>query len=140
MRQKTNSNVTNIWQDGPVNKLNLTAMDTDAVGMQACWYGSFYGDADYQGLRPTVTADGSNATVYSSDAGMHLWYAADSTTFHQYGWRDGFDHWEKQDDWTNKNGHAGVGCYTWGPGTVTYTMMVNVNNTLEIWYVRRTDS
>jgi hypothetical protein len=94
------------------------------------------GDTDYAALRPTVTADGSNATTYTNDVGMHLWYASDSTTFQQYGWRDGFDHWEKQDNWTVMNGHAGVGCYTWGPGTVTYTMMVNKENTLEVWYGR----
>lgn len=134
IRQKSNSNRTNFWQDGPINKLNLTAMDSDAVGMQACWYGSFYGDTDYKDLRPTVTLDGSNQTTYSLDVGMHLWYASNATTFKQYGWRDGQKDWEYQEDWDNKNGHAGVGCYTWGPGTTTYTMMVNLENTVEIWW------
>ncbi|KAF2429622.1 hypothetical protein EJ08DRAFT_670910 [Tothia fuscella] len=134
IRQKSNSNRTNYWQDGPINKLNLTAMDSDAVGMQACWYGSFYGDTDYADLRPTVTADGSNATTYATEVGMHLWYASNGTTFKQYGWRDGQKNWEYQEDWKDKNGHAGVGCYTWGPGTTTYTMMVNLENTVEIWW------
>lgn len=134
IRQKTNSNVTNIWQDGEINQLNLTAMDAESVGMQACWYGSFYGDTDYADLKPTVTADGSNATTYSTEVGMHIWYASDATTFQQYGWRDGYDNWEKQDNWTDMNGHAGVGCYSWGPGTVTYTIMVNSENTAEIWW------
>ena len=112
----------------------MTVLDASSVGLQACWYGSFYGDVDYQDLKPTVTADGSDATSYAEDVGMHIWYASDETTFSQYGWRDGFDTWEKQESWTNKNAHAGVGCYTWGPGTVTYTMMVNLENTVEIWY------
>lgn len=134
IRQKSNSNTTNVWQDGAINQLNLTVLDSPMVGMQACWYGSFYGDTDYEGLKPTVTQDGSDSTSYSAEVGMHIWYASDETTFEQYGWRDGQDIWEHQGNWTDKNGHAGIGCYTWGPGTVTYTMMVNLENTVEIWW------
>lgn len=65
---------------------------------------------------------------------MHLWYASDSTTFEQYGWRDGEADWTHQNTWNNKNGHAGVGCYSWGPGTVTYVMMVNLDHTVEVWW------
>lgn len=102
--------------------------------MQACWYGSFYGDTDYKGLRPTVTDNGSNSTKFAADVGMHLWYASNETTFQQYGWRDGQDTWERQEQWNNKNGHAGVACYSWGPGTSTYAMFVNLENTVEIWW------
>jgi hypothetical protein len=109
-------------------------MDSGAVGLQACWYGSFYGDTDYKNLRSTVTSDGSNETMYSLEVGMHLWYASNATAFKQYGWRDGQKDWVYQEDWNDKNAHGGVGCYTWGTGTTTYTMMVNLDNTVEIWW------
>ena len=34
---------TNIWDDGPLNELNLSVNDADAVGMQACYFGNYYG-------------------------------------------------------------------------------------------------
>lgn len=37
VRQKQNTNKTNIWQDGPLNRLNLTVYDAPNVGLQACW-------------------------------------------------------------------------------------------------------
>ena len=30
------------------------------------------------------------------------------------------------------NAQAGVGCYSWGPGTVSYVFMVDRNNSLNI--------
>lgn len=47
---------------------------------------------------------------------MHLWYASNATTFQQLGWRAGDDVWAHQQEWPNLNGHAGVGCYSWGEG------------------------
>ncbi|KAL9628201.1 MAG: hypothetical protein Q9164_007361, partial [Protoblastenia rupestris] len=44
------------------------------------------------------------------------------------------DEWVPQGTWQNKNGQAGVGCYSWGPGSVTYVFMVNLDDTLEIWW------
>ncbi|KAJ9630684.1 hypothetical protein H2203_001207 [Taxawa tesnikishii (nom. ined.)] len=115
IRQRSNSNTSNVWVDGNINQLNLTANNADQVGMQACWYGSDYGDSDYE-------------------VGMHIWYASDHQTFQQLGWRHGDVNWTFQGSWVNKNGHAGVGCYSWGPGTVTYVMMVNLDNAVEIWW------
>ena len=41
----------------------------------------------------------------------------------------------KTDVWTDKNAHAGVGCYSWDPNsTVTYVMMVNIENEVEVWW------
>lgn len=37
LKQRTNSNTTNIWVDGPINDMNLQVFDADMVGMQACW-------------------------------------------------------------------------------------------------------
>lgn len=66
---------------------------------------------------------------------MHLWYPSDEHTFQQYGWFEGQDQWADQEqEWANMNAHAGVGCYSWGPGTTTYAIMVNSENTAEIWW------
>ncbi|KAK3064593.1 hypothetical protein LTR53_018440, partial [Teratosphaeriaceae sp. CCFEE 6253] len=99
--------------------------------MQACWYGSDYGDSDYT---HTPLPNQSGDAVYSNEVGMHLWYASDDTTFQQLGWRDGDSAWEFQQSWTNLNGHAGVGCYSWGPGTVTYVMFVDLKNTVNFYW------
>ena len=32
------------------------------------------------------------------------------------------------------NAQAGVGCYSWGPGTVTYVFMVDLGNSLNIYW------
>ncbi|KAG9853337.1 hypothetical protein KCU78_g4579, partial [Aureobasidium melanogenum] len=136
LREKINSNVTNIWIEGPLTAGNYTVLDADQVGMQACWYGNDYGDADYkhsplpnQGNTTTNSTSGS-----STDVGMHLWYASDASTFQQLGWRNGDNNWTYQQEWQDKNGHAGLGCYSWGPGTTTYVMMVNSQNSVEVWW------
>ncbi|MGI4802881.1 MAG: hypothetical protein ACRYG8_54385, partial [Janthinobacterium lividum] len=78
----------------------------------------------------------SNATVAAhNEFGMHIWYASDNTTFQQLGWRYGDLNWTFEGSWTEKNGHAGVGCYSWEPdSTVTYVMLVNQQNTVEFWW------
>jgi hypothetical protein len=45
------------------------------------------------------------------------------------------DEWTKESPWKGKNGHAGVGCYSWGTGSFYYTMMVNDQNNTEIWWI-----
>jgi hypothetical protein len=65
---------------------------------------------------------------------MHLWYASTNTTFKQIGWRYGDSEWAEQQDWKNLNGHAGVGCYSWGEGTVTYVMFVDLLNTVNFYW------
>jgi hypothetical protein len=133
VRQKTNTNRTNIWQDGPLNDLNLTAYDAPNLGLQACWYGNYYGDSDASKF---PTQDGKNNTIPFSAGihGMHLWYPTDESTFIQYGWYEGQEQWAEQHTWPNMNAHAGVGCYSWGPGSTTYAMMVNHDDTAEIWW------
>ncbi|KAF7194603.1 hypothetical protein HII31_04109 [Pseudocercospora fuligena] len=131
LKQRSNSNTTNVWEDGPINDLNLKVFDADTIGMQACWYGNDYGDSDYA---HTPLPNESPQANKSHEVGMHMWYASDNNTFQQYGWRDGDDSWEHQGSWPDMNGHAGVGCYSWGPGTVTYVMFVNAENTVEFWW------
>jgi hypothetical protein len=36
IKQRSNTNSTNVWQDGPINKLKLKTFDAELVGMQAC--------------------------------------------------------------------------------------------------------
>ena len=135
IRQRSNSNTTNVWVDGPVNAQKLVANNADQVGLQACWYGNDYGDVDYVHTPLPQNGDGSNSSIKShNEYGMHLWYASDNTTFQQMGWRQGDLNWTFQGSWTDKNGHAGVGCYSWGPGTSNYVMFVNKQNTVEFWW------
>jgi hypothetical protein len=119
VRQRVSSNgsqfQTNVWQDGPLNDLNLKANDADMIGLQACYWGNFYGDSDY------TYADGFNATnpnITVAPTGMHLWYADSDTTFQQYSWYTGESQWSSDNiTWHNMNGHAGVGCQTWETDT-----------------------
>lgn len=119
VRQRTSSNAsayqTNIWQDGPLNNLNLKANNADMIGLQACYWGNFYGDTDY------TYSDGFNATNQNytlAPTGMHLWYADSDTTFQQYSWYNGRNQWDNDNQtWHNFNGRAGVGCQTWLSGT-----------------------
>lgn len=76
----------------------------------------------------------TNLDTANDVLGMHLWYASDNTTFKQYGWRYGDEEWDYQEDWKNLNGHAGVGCYSWGEGTVTYAMFVDLKNTVNFYW------
>lgn len=121
--------MTNEWRDGEINSLNLQAMASDAVGMGACWYGNFYNDNDYTNFKPSKN---NNADPYN--VGIRIWFASNATAFQQYGWRDGDDEWDYQQSWDGKNGHAGIGCYSWAPGSTTYIMMLNQTNGLEIWW------
>ncbi|KAF2644169.1 hypothetical protein P280DRAFT_226235 [Massarina eburnea CBS 473.64] len=133
IKQKQNSNDTNIWQDGPISSLKLAAYDAPNVGIQACWYGNYYGDSDANNF---PTRDGNNNTIpfNSTTHGMHFWYPTNETTFVQYGWYEGQKQWVEQHTWTGMNAHAGVGCFSWGPGTVTYAMMVDEKNTATVWW------
>ena len=50
LRERVNSNVTNIWVDGPINQLDIPVLDADQVGLLACWYGNSHGDVDWSGV------------------------------------------------------------------------------------------
>lgn len=110
--------------------MNATVLDADQLGMQACWYGNDYGDIDY--THTSVPSTGSTAANH--EVGMHMWYASDETTFQQLGWRAGDEEWSFQQSWLNLNGHAGVGCFSWGEGTVTYVMFVDTQNTVNFYW------
>lgn len=126
-----NSNTTNVWSPGPINDLHLQAMDDPEVGLQACWYGGFYSDVAYKHSpvpgQQNTTGDASDQTV-----GIHLWYARDPTTFQSMSWTYGDTAWSQQQTFNGYNGHAGVGCYSWGPGSNTYVFFTNLDSQLNI--------
>lgn len=106
-------------------------MDDRNVGLEACWYGSFYSDAAYNHSpvpgQTTVTGNSSDQTV-----GIHLWYATNSTSFNSVGWTYGDSTWTQQQSFNGYNGHAGVGCYSWGPGSETYVFFINLDDEVNI--------
>lgn len=112
--------------------MNLAVYDSPSVGLQACWKGNYYGDSDYSKF-PTASGE-ANQIPFDERLGINLWYASSESRFEQYAWYNGQDTWVQLDPWLGKNGHAGVGCYSWGEGTTTYTMMVNQNNDTEFWW------
>ena len=126
----TNSNTTNVWVPGPLNKLNLKPMDDKNVGLQACWYGGFYSDVAYN--HSPVPGQSSNESSSNSSVGIFLWYGSNPTTFQSSAWNYGSDDWTQQQDFKDYNGHAGVGCYSWGPGSVTYAIFVDLQDNLVI--------
>jgi hypothetical protein len=128
-----NTNTTNIWQPGPLNDLNLKAVDAPSSGLQACWKGDYYGDSDYTKF-PT-TSGVPNTQPFGDDLkGMNLWYAVDDSTFEQYTWYSDKTAWTQVKRWQGFNGHAGVGCFSWGEGTTTYAMMANKHNDVEFYW------
>lgn len=116
------------WEGGPLNNLNLKAYDSPSIGLQACWYGNYYGDDSIAQSGP----------ISESTPGINLWYPFDDSKFELYGWYNGATEWklsEHQAPWQSKNTHAGVGCYSWGKTyQTTYAMMVNKYNTVEVWW------
>ena len=128
----TLTNVSTTWQPGPLSDLNLKAHDSPSVGLQACWKGNFYGDSDYKNF-PVVTG-GQNDVPFENQAGMNMWYALDDATFEQYAWYSGSNEWKAIKKWAGFSTHAGVGCYSWGPGTTQYAMLVNRDAAVEVYW------
>lgn len=56
------------------------------------------------------------------------------TSFQQYGWVQGEAGWTVQEQWPDMNAQAGVGCYSWGPGTVSYVFMLDLEDNLNIFW------
>jgi hypothetical protein len=129
IREKINDNITNQWRDGPLGDLGLVAMNDTAVGLQACWYGSFYGNANYS--HSPIPGTVSNTTSQDQVIGMHLWYGRSPTEIEEVTWTYNTTEWYHQDNFT-ANGHAGIACYSWGPGSVSYVMMVNLDDAVQV--------
>jgi hypothetical protein len=97
------------------------------TGLQACYWGDFFGDTDY--------IDGNfstNKTIIPT--GIHIWYADTNTSFQRYSYIVGQDQWQYDTRFPNQNGQAGVGCQTWESGTVYYISMVDLDDNINIWW------
>ncbi|KAE9964793.1 hypothetical protein BLS_008061 [Venturia inaequalis] len=129
IREKIYDNSTNNWRDGPIGALGLVAMNETNVGLQACWYGSFYGNANY--THSPIPGSGRNTTSQDQVIGMHLWYGVSPTLLEEVTWTYNTSQWYKQDYFT-ANGHAGIGCYSWGAGSISYVMLVNLDNAVQM--------
>lgn len=110
-------------------------MDDPHVGLQACWYGNQYGDATYN--HSPVQGESSNYTAPDQTVGMHLWYGAAPNQINEISWAYG-----PNSSWTYEgplpyNGHAGIGCYSWGPGSISYVMLVDETDAVNILWKDR---
>lgn len=62
---------------------------------------------------------------------MHLFYGADPITTKEVTWTYNTTQWYEQESFV-ANGHAGIGCYSWGAGSVSYLMMVDLEDNLQV--------
>ena len=106
-------------------------MDDPNVGLQACWYGDFYSDVSYN-HSPVPGQQNSTGNHSDQTVGIHLWYAKSPTAFDSVGWTYGDATWSEQQTFDGYNGHAGVGCYSWGPGSNTYVFFADLNDEINI--------
>lgn len=81
---------------------------------------------------PIQGGNGQKYTNSSQTEGINLWYGSDPTTLQSVGWTYGTLTWTKKESLTGYNAHAGIGCYSWGPGTVTYLMASDLHDTVNI--------
>ena len=106
--------------DGPLNAMNLKALDSAQVGLKACLYFGPIANADLAGTDPMT--------------GIRLFVASSETTFEQLSWRPGMPQWIWEQSWQDKNGHATPGCYNWAAGQTTYTMFVDLDDNIELFW------
>lgn len=130
VRQLTFTNITEAWQPGPFDEMNVKALDADLVGLQACFFDDIYPDSAYY--------NSSNDAIVRADYGMNLWVAVNNVTFQQYLHLDSEGQWTERMSWNNYNGHSGLGCYTWAPGNTSYVMLENLDNAIEVWWMDTT--
>ena len=121
LRERIITNVTTngpapVWTDGPLNAKNLKTWNSNTIGLQACYWGNYYGDWSY----------GDNVV----SAGIHLWFASDSTTFQQYDWTNGTQDWVFNQQWPSLSGNGGVGCQTWDSGMTEYVWFVDTQGSI----------
>ena len=100
--------------------MNLKALDSDHVGLKACLYLGPIGNANLAGITAT--------------SGVRLFVASSDTTFEQFAWRPGMSKWIWEQTWRNKNGHASPGCFTWAKGQTTYSMFVDFDDNIELYW------
>lgn len=112
-------NVSKQWRDGPLNNLNVMALDDERVGLLICYYANNNADTELSG---------------SGSVGLRLWAASNATTFQQLGWSATSDAWTYNQDWTGLNGHVSPACYSWGGGFTSYVTFVDLDNQMNIYW------
>lgn len=115
----TTNSISPVWTDGPLSEKNLKTWQSDTIGLQACYWGNFYGQWSYD---DTVASEG-----------IHIWFASDATVFQQYSWTNGTDDWNFDRQWNDLSGNGGVGCQTWYSMT-EYVWFVNTKNELAMYW------
>jgi len=115
----TTNSISPVWSDGPLSEKNLHTWESNTIGLQACYWGNFYGQWSYDEA--------------IASAGIHIWYASDATTFQQYSWTNGTDSWTYDQQWPNLSGNGGVGCQTWF-GMTEYVWFVDTENKLDMYW------
>lgn len=122
VRQRIIDSTTYTWTDGPLNDLNIQALDADRIGLKSCLY-----------LGPITDV----STEVTTGHGNRLFVATSETTFGQYAWYPDMSQWILEKTWPNVNGHASPACYGWGKGHTFYTWFVNLENNINMyWYER----
>ena len=116
IRQRSGSNDSATWTDGPINGANLAAFDGDLAGLNVCW----------AGIDNTLT--------------MRLWYASSNTSFEEYLYNNEEREWNWQKRWDGFSGAAGVGCVTDPDHPNIYVAFVNLQGSVEIHWRTRKDA
>jgi hypothetical protein len=124
LRQRFIDNQTWTWYDGPLNNLDISTLDSERVGLQACFY-----DGPIDGVG-SVSLNGTDPT-----SGMRIFVATSETTFAQYAWRSGLPSWvQEQSNWSGVNGQATPACFGWAAGGTTYVMFVDEENAVHLYW------
>jgi hypothetical protein len=113
LRQRTRTSLNSEWQDGPLGDLKLSPMNDSNVAFEVCY--ESYTSPDTFGL------------------GMSLYYATDAQTVQGVNWMLGQTEWTPTESFT-MNGHAGIGCYTWGLTTIQYLMYLDLDHNLKMMW------
>ena len=110
--------------------MNISPLDSNSVGLTACWFGETSGsDKDYQGAATTTNA---------RDVEVRLVYAEDESSFRGMQYIATTQKWTTEQVLSGLDGHASPACHNRQPGTVDYYMFVNQQNAVNVyWYVER---
>ncbi|KAK5171479.1 uncharacterized protein LTR77_004624 [Saxophila tyrrhenica] len=121
LRQRSITNLTYVWSDGPLNDLKVRALDSAHVGLTAGFYAGPIGDVNLEGTKP-----------YS---GMRVLVGTGDTTFNQYSWRPGLTQWHYDQNWEDMNGEAAPAMFAWGRGQTTYINFIDQKNDVATYWM-----
>ncbi len=122
--KQINSKVANLRRDRPIWNEELQVLKDQLVGLQVCWSAlGFSGGASSE----------PGCDQWDQDGGLHLWYCSNSNQISAFAGiikaMETIYGYPKPCSL-----HAGISCYKWGGGGVTYPILVNMNAKAEIWW------